>query len=273
MKIVVIGAGNLSYHLAKRLVHSSEKGKTYPLYVVNHRDNFILQDLKNKGIECMVGLDNVPTNADTYIICVKDEHIREVALKLSNKIHQKAVVIHTSGAIETAILNIFENYGVIYPLYSFTYLEKEMEWKKIPVYYIGNNEYSNNMIRNIAGILGSDSIHKIDDTRKLSIHLLAVLANNFTNALLHSIYTLSKKDKAHQDILLYKDIFHLILQTIQRTENQNPAFLQTGPAIRLDKKTIEKHLRYLNDYPEMKAVYLSFTDYIQKIIANEVRKK
>jgi hypothetical protein len=39
---------------------------------------------------------------------------------------------------------------------------------------------------------------------------------------------------------------------------------QTGPAIRHDKETIQKHLALLKDHPRLKNIYLLLTESIQE---------
>lgn len=264
MKIVITGAGNVGYHLAKRFNQYREIN----LLVINHMQNKVLEKLSNLGISTQHNFDSIPLDADAYIITVKDEYIKNTATLLKNKVSENSTVIHTSGAIESDVLQVFKNYGVIYPLHSFLHTEENLNWKNIPVYTIANNTTSANIIQKISKYLNPNNITEIDDKTKLQIHLLAVFGNNFINALLQCMYVLSQKN-----INLYQNNFNLILQTIERAKHKNPKELQTGPAVRFDNNSIEKHLLYLSEYPEIKKIYQCLTDYIQNNIANEQTKK
>lgn len=265
--IVLIGAGNLAYHLAIKLskefkndVHKRSKKIT----VINHQENKITLALKKQAIEVKVGFNEIP-KSDLYIICVKDNLIQQIAEKLKNKVNKNSFVVHTSGAIESKVLSKFENYGVFYPLHSFSFANKIISWKNIPVFYIANNQKNKNKLKQISKLL-TEKNYATDDKQKRYIHLMAVFANNFTNALMHAIYKIEKQIKNKE---IKSSILDFAIHTIQLTENKNPAELQTGPAIRYDNITIEKHLKHLNKYPEIKQLYLSVTHYIQNAIGNE----
>jgi hypothetical protein len=55
----------------------------------------------------------------------------------------------------------------------------------------------------------------------------------------------------------------LINETYQKAMDIGPENSQTGPAIRNDKKTIDKHLEMLTDQ-NLKNLYLNLTSSIQK---------
>ena len=88
--------------------------------------------------------------------------------------------------------------------------------------------------------------------------MIAVLANNFANHLLHLGSDLSKKHK------IPFHIFNpLIEQTYQKALDNGPENSQTGPALRRDQKTIEKHIDLITD-DNLKKLYLNLTTSIQK---------
>jgi len=47
-------------------------------------------------------------------------------------------------------------------------------------------------------------------------------------------------------------------------KDHSPAEVQTGPALRNDVFTLDKHLRLLSDHPKLKYIYLKLTDSIMK---------
>lgn len=264
-KLVIVGAGNLGYHLALRL------HQFFNLSVINHRHNDITEELSNLKIPTIIDINNLPDDADVYIFCVKDHLIKDLTHSLFNKISASSVVLHTSGAVDSIILNHFSNFGVLYPLYSFTVSDKSLNWNNIPLFIIANNSYTQQTIKEIANHLNPDLIHFVDDATKLHLHLLAVMSNNFTNALLHSVYSICHKKNNLQQFYPY--FIQFAISTIQRTHQKNPALFQTGPAIRQDHSSIEKHLQVLNEFPEIKNLYLAFNHYIQNCINNEIKQK
>jgi len=263
MKVVIIGAGKVGYHLAKQL-----ENKVDELTIVNHQENEVTTKLQKEKFNIVIGIENTPKDKDIYILAVKDSVISSVANQLKDIILADSLVVHTSGAIESSVLKAFNNYGVIYPLYSFTLSEPKIDWNKIPIFYISNNATTDKKIYSICFKLNHSFIFKITDEQKLKIHLLAVFANNFTNALAHSIYQLSQSEEI-KDLNLMPLMMSFAIQTLQRIQHQSPSVLQTGPAVRKDFVSIEKHLILLNNYPDIKELYQCFTTYIQNIIANE----
>jgi hypothetical protein len=57
----------------------------------------------------------------------------------------------------------------------------------------------------------------------------------------------------------------LIIETAERINKFPPREVQTGPALRNDFITLEKHLRVLSAYPKLKYIYLKMTDSIINI--------
>ena len=56
----------------------------------------------------------------------------------------------------------------------------------------------------------------------------------------------------------------LLVETVTRMQDHSPAELQTGPAIRNDVSTIEKHKELLMEYRDLLEVYEFFTERIRK---------
>jgi hypothetical protein len=55
----------------------------------------------------------------------------------------------------------------------------------------------------------------------------------------------------------------LIEETASRIRDISPSRSQTGPAVRNDEETIQKHLALLNSHPEQKRVYEFLTSSIK----------
>ena len=57
----------------------------------------------------------------------------------------------------------------------------------------------------------------------------------------------------------------LILETAQKVQTQTPESVQTGPAVRHDTQTIERHLQLLQTYPDS---YTQLYQLFTKMIVN-----
>jgi hypothetical protein len=91
----------------------------------------------------------------------------------------------------------------------------------------------------------------------LKLHVAAVFVSNFTNHL----YMLAA-DYCNKEGLDFEMLHPLIVETASRLRNHPPAEMQTGPAIRKDITTLDKHLRELSAYPKLKNIYLKMSDSI-----------
>lgn len=252
-KVVLIGAGNLASSLAPAL-----KTAGYKVIQVYSRTEVSARTLALK-LACSYTSDlkSIYKDADIYIICVKDDAIKKIAsaLKLSGKL-----VIHTSGSTSLkSIEKISDNTGVLYPLQSFTKVRK-ISFRKIPVFIEGSTKKTLQQVRTLAGSL-SDSVLSITSEDRMRLHIAAVFACNFTNHLYTVSESLLKKSN-----IKFAWLYPLILETTKRAEKESPSKLQTGPAIRNDKRTIRKHLALLKE--EDKALASMY-----KILTNSIREK
>jgi predicted short-subunit dehydrogenase-like oxidoreductase (DUF2520 family) len=104
----------------------------------------------------------------------------------------------------------------------------------------------------------TSSIYSLTDEHKIIAHLAAVYANNFTNHL----FTISQSILQENQIP-FTLLIPLIENTIDKLHYSEPDKLQTGPAIRHDQVTIEKHLKILSSHDMRKAIYALLTRSIQ----------
>jgi predicted short-subunit dehydrogenase-like oxidoreductase (DUF2520 family) len=86
------------------------------------------------------------------------------------------------------------------------------------------------------------------------MHLAAVFCNNFTNHLYALADQFCKKEGIQFSVLL-----PLIEETAVRLRQMPASTSQTGPAVRNDTATIDKHLALLEKYPQLQLIYSMFT--------------
>jgi hypothetical protein len=91
----------------------------------------------------------------------------------------------------------------------------------------------------------------------LKLHLAAVFCNNFVNHL----YTLTEQ-YCHREGIEFRLLLPLIKETAVRLEEVSPSQSQTGPAVRNDRVTIDKHLKMLENHPQLQKMYTLLTDSI-----------
>jgi predicted short-subunit dehydrogenase-like oxidoreductase (DUF2520 family) len=103
----------------------------------------------------------------------------------------------------------------------------------------------------------SDKVIEAGDEQRMKLHLAAVVVNNFVNHL----YALAES-YCNNEGIDFNLLIPLIKETAERMDHISPSQSQTGPALRNDKDTIEKHLALLKKYPHLKKIYETFTDSI-----------
>ena len=254
MSISLIGAGNVGYHLGKRLF---KKGLTIHQVYSRNLENakFLAKKIKAKPINELSAVD---ARADLYIIAVKDDAIESVVGELSKNIDlHKKLVVHTSGAASSQIIaRHFKHYGVFYPLQTFS-KTRHVKFSTIPICIDAGKKKDRKILESI-GTKISKKVARISDEERSILHVAAVMVNNFSNHLFH----LGKQitDGAQIDFDLLKP---LILETVLKIEQHPPYEMQTGPARRNDDKTIKKHLKYLQKFPEYAQLYNLLTKSIQ----------
>lgn len=251
-KIVIIGAGNVATHFGKRL-----QKKGHEVLQVLSRSEKSAKEL-SQLLSCSFTTEpaKISRDANVYVLCVPDEEIINLGsqLKLPGKL-----VVHTSGSIGIgAIKNISSNCGVIYPLYSFS-KQVKISFSSMPLLIEAANKNALADVLHLAHSLGKN-ITQVNSQQRMRVHLAAVFVNNFANFLYDQAYEYLKGEKQSHFHLLQP----LIKQTVKKIKNLPPAQVQTGPARRNDKITIEKHLELLEAYPDQKQVYKLLTSLIKK---------
>jgi predicted short-subunit dehydrogenase-like oxidoreductase (DUF2520 family) len=86
------------------------------------------------------------------------------------------------------------------------------------------------------------------------VHLAAVFICNFTNHMLTGGKLVA--DKAN---IPFEIFYPLLRETISKAIELGPEKSQTGPALRNDLNTIEKHMELLSFSPELKKIYKEIT--------------
>ena len=241
-KIVIIGAGNVATQLGKTLKKSS-----YSILQVYSKHNSSASNLA-KSLTCDYTTNPQQLNltADIYIIAVNDDAIIEVVQQLTLK---DKIVVHTSGSVEMDVLKpLTKNYGVFYPLQTFSKTNK-VDFKTVPICLEASNTSSFKTLDLIAKSISTD-VQKINSSQRKTIHLAAVFACNFSNHLYSIASSILESNNISFDILK-----PLIEETANKIKKGAPAEMQTGPAIRNDKKTMDKHLVMLSDNKEYQQLY------------------
>lgn len=248
MNIVIIGTGNTATVLGRKL-----KAAGHEIVQVFGRDTKAASDLAYElDTESTNYWNIVNRSADIYILAVSDIAIEEVLQELQL---QGKTIVHTAASVSKNVLqSATRHFGVFYPLQS---LKKDIGYiPDIPIVIDASDEPTLKELDVLAHSI-SEKVIEANDEQRLKLHLAAVFCNNFVNHL----YVLTEQFCKKEGIDFFM-LIPLIKETAARLESISPALSQTGPAIRNDLNTIEKHREVLNQYPQLKKIYDQFTESI-----------
>jgi len=250
--IVIVGSGNVGFHVGQKLYRQGFEIKQVFSKTPEHGKSLA------EKVNCSftTELSEVVSDADVYLLCVKDDVMQEVvdALNIKDKI-----VLHTAGSVQRNISARTDiHQGVLYPLQSFN-RNTEVNWENVPVFVDGDNDHVISIATQIGQAL-SNNVQRANDEQRMSIHIAAVFANNFSNHCLAIGQCLLEEHG--YDFSVLKPLMNT---TFQRLLTTKPFDVQTGPAIRGDVNTVDKHLKALSTQSDWKELYERMSDDIKKL--------
>ena len=247
MQIVLIGSGNVAFHLAKAFTEAQ-----IPISQIFGRNTTELQKISEQ-FSIPFSTETL-ADADLYIISVSDSSIAEVSSLIKN---ENALVAHTSGSVSREALNGNYRKSVFYPLQTFS-KSKNLDYSKIPFFIDAENENDEEILKNLASKISKNVMLANDEKRKY-IHLTAVFACNFVNHL----FARAKEISDSQDIP-FEYFLPLIDETTQKIHELEPKLAQTGPAVRGDNRILELHEQLITDEEQQK-IYKTLNESIKKM--------
>ena len=243
MRISFIGAGRLASQLAIALAQNHTIGHIYS------------RDL-SKAQRLAAQVQAVATNAYTDLQAACD-------LIVIAAVHAHApetLMVHTSGSTAMQVLtDIHPRAGVFYPLQTFSF-ERATDWAQTPLLLEAAEEIDLQRLQSVANEL-SPRVYHYDSAQRLSLHLAAVFACNFSNY----CYDMAKQilDAQNADFAL---LYPLMLETAQKATQADPKIMQTGPAMRGDTAIINMHQAMLqhSERGDLLNIYQSMSEQILK---------
>jgi predicted short-subunit dehydrogenase-like oxidoreductase (DUF2520 family) len=250
MKVVIIGSGNVATVLGGRIAATDNR----IVQVVARREAVAAALAAEWNCGYTTRWEQMDDTAELYIVSVSDRAIVQFGEQVSLP---GRLVVHTAGAVPLAALaDVSDRHGVLYPLQS---LRKEIRpFPEFPLLIDAAPADDRETLNSFAHTIARQVQHADDDTR-LKLHAAAVFVNNFTNYL----YSLAA-DFCRQENIDFSLLLPLIRETAERLEHSAPRDLQTGPAIRGDRATLDRHLATLSNYRNMSELYKLFSDQIME---------
>lgn len=246
-KVVIIGSGNVAFHLFQAFKQSES---ATVVQVVARNMDALAQFVPEVDLE--TDFSKIK-NGDVHLLAVSDTAIAELVPHLKRT---KGVVAHTSGSVAMNVLSELKSYGVFYPLQTFS-KEKTMDFSEIPICIEGNDPTTVSALKKLAESL-SGKVYPISSEQRRTLHLAAVFANNFTNHMFALSAEICKTNDLSFDLLK-----PLIGETADKIRFLPPDKAQTGPAKRNEIETMQRHIEDLTD-PLHKKIYQLLSESIRQ---------
>lgn len=250
-EIVIIGSGNLAESLAVAVAAAPEL-RLVQLFARN--------EARGREVAALAGTawcgDAAQlARAELYLIAVSDRAVAEVAAQLP--IPAGAAVAHTAGCAPLDVLP-YDRRAVFYPMQTFT-KGRTVDFTRIPIFLETSSAAWRPELEALARKL-SRKVIWTDSAQRAKVHLAAVFACNFANCM----YAIGE-EVVRSAGLDFEVLKPLIAETAAKAcDARSPRDVQTGPAVRNDAPTMERHLGLLDNAPNLQEIYQQISKEIWK---------
>ena len=250
INVSIIGTGNVASWLVYALTRAG-----VPIRQIYGRNLQKCQNLAAScGAEALDDICKLDKNSDLYLFSLKDDAYETVISSVPFRLPMAAI---TAGSISQEVLSpIADRFGVFYPYQTLT---QGIDFKnlEVPLCIEGNTDEAARFLLDLAQKISSN-VQYINEEQRKRLHLAAVFASNFTNAMYGTGFDLLEQENINPKMML-----PLLHNTLDKIHTLHPWQSQTGPARRDDKKVMRSHLKALKK-SELVDVYTLLSNYIQK---------
>lgn len=234
-RVVLVGAGNLATCLGVALVNVG----IVPECVWSRTEKSASELALKLSCSFVTDISLLP-DADIVIVAVRDDALPEMTGLLAKK-YRKALLVHTAGSVS---IDVWEKngalrYGVFYPMQTFS-KTKEVDFRRLGIFVEANGEGDLLLLEKLALSLTSN-VYRADSEQRAFLHIGAVFACNFVNAMYRMSAELLEKHG-----LPFETMLPLIDETAAKLHNMHPAEAQTGPACRGDVEVMKRQREMLD---------------------------
>ncbi|MCG8476285.1 MAG: DUF2520 domain-containing protein [Cytophagales bacterium] len=245
LKIGLVGTGRVAWHLGPALENAGHR-----VAEVYGRNPKPLKEMLARlySAESNSTLDFSGKKLDLVILCVADRAIEEVCKEII--LDEETVLVHTAGngSMESLRFAGTDRIGVFYPLQTFS-KEKDVDMEQVPVCVEGNSREVSRFLTKLAKTV-SNKVRYVSSEDRRVLHVGAVFACNFSNHMLRIAQELLGRKGLEVEML-----HPLLAETLNKSIEIGPAQAQTGPAVRGDFETLDRHMNTLGFAPELQEIY------------------
>ena len=252
LKIVLIGAGNVAWHLG----HGFKMAGVGISQVISRSRSSAESLAASLNTSFSIDPGDFKPGNDCCLLCVSDDALEGIAGRIR---FGNCLALHTAGSVPADLLQgKAKNYGVLYPLQTFT-KNRPVDLLQVPFLVEASNAENLALAKRLASAISGNVVEAGTELR-LQLHLAAVFAGNFTN----HMYALAEQllGKQSPGFELLKP---LIRETAEKAIEITPRKAQTGPAVRGNKRIIEKHMALLASNPEIRELYRILSESIGRM--------
>ncbi len=242
MRVVVIGSGNVAEAFAVAIDESSLE----LVQVYGRNEERVREICRLVRCDERVGESGELKSADIYIIAVSDGAVSELSRELN--FADGSIVVHTAASVDISQINTRAgiNRGVLYPLQTFT-KGRRVSFREVPLFIEAEDESTYLEIESVAVEL-SDRVRPLSSKQRLELHLAAVYCCNFSMAMMCATSDILNRCGLPLD--LYEPLLRETMAKAFARQDRIRGAL-TGPAVRDDRQTMERHCGMLGREPQL----------------------
>lgn len=274
-KVAIIGSGRVGSNLAVSLWNT----KKYEICAIIDKRPSAAKRIARR-VHCPIFStkpDALPNDASIIVIAIPDDMISDLVqrlLKVNVGILNNCMVVHTSGALSSELLNPLAIKGVgiaaIHPIQSFQEFEKAPTDLKNVYFGIEGSLNAIKAAENLVLDLGAIPV-LITGAAKPFYHLACSIASNFLVTLLSMVFDILGTSGFDRKSI-YQMLKPLLMTTLKNVETSSPEKALTGPVSRGDMETVAVHLQALKTkYPDYLESYVELAKITAQISLKEKR--
>lgn len=258
--IAIIGAGRLGTSLGYALTR-----RGYTVEAISCRSADSSEESRQKIGQGTASTDNVRTadSGEVVFITVPDDEIEGIVEELGTSLLKwdEKIVFHCSGLLTSRILLPLRTLGAqtasLHPCFSFPKKENTPDLFQGIYFALEGDDIAVTVAKEIVGAIGGFTFN-IRAENKACYHTACSMASNLSVVLLYTAISLLSRC-GHGEEEAKKILWPLLEGTLHNVNKIDIFSALTGPVVRGDLATIEKHLAELEKHPSARRVYIDLT--------------
>ncbi len=256
MDVSIIGAGRLGASLGHALA-----GKGYRIKALSCRTSSSAAESRRIIGEGTASTDNIAAarRGRLVFLCLPDNEISKVvrALAISDIDWSRKWLYHCSGLLSSDILKALKARGArtasFHPLQSFAQKRTPSRHFENIYYAVEGDEEALALAKRVIRRLGGHFLPLRAEDKAL-YHAACSMASNFLVVLLDMATSLLQQ-VGLEEKMAFQILLPLLQGTLHNVKKLSISAALTGPVVRGDQKSVEKHLQALRSFPPLHETY------------------